>query len=86
MDSAMCDENTALVFNTQGMTTTASGCHMHLGAQMALLGKLSTLTMDLVLVPALVLVPDLTLTPILSGSKTPPIWTSSPKSQKGLPV
>merc|ERR1712172_390483 len=39
-----------------GTTTTANGCHMHLGTLMALLGKLSTLSMELV--PALLLVPD----------------------------
>ena len=65
------------------MTTTASGCQMPLGTPLALLGKLSTLNMELV--PALLLVPDLTLT--LSGSKTPPpIWSSSPRSLRGLLV
>ena len=73
---------------TQGMTTTVSGCHKQLGPLLALLGKLLVLTVDPALVPALGLVRDLssTLTLGLSGSKTPFIWNSSPRSQRGLPV
>ena len=65
---------------TQRMITTVSGCHMHLGTPTALLGKLLTTTMVLTLVSFL----DLIMT--LSGSKSPIIWNSSPRSQRGPPV